>query len=269
MTVVTLTIAGSDSGGGAGIQADLKTFHAFGTFGTSALTAVTAQDTGGVRDVRILDPGIVEGQIRAVADDLSPSATKTGMLGDAATVRTVARTLADLRLPGLVVDPVMVAQSGDPLLAEEAVEILAAELLPLAEIATPNLDEAAALAGAAIEDEAGMRDAARRILDLGPSAVLLKGGHLEAEEVVDLYHDGSSWREWRTPRLRTRAGHGTGCTLSAGIAAGLALGRSPLQAVDVAVRFTREALATAPGLGAGSSPLNHWAPVPEPAPELR
>ena len=261
---VALTIAGSDSGGGAGVQADLKTFHAFGVFGTSAVTAVTAQDTRGVSGVRILDPEIVEAQIRAVADDLRPGGCKTGMLGDAAVVRAVAETLRELELPGFVLDPVMVAQSGDPLLEDQAVATLRDELVPLADLVTPNLTEAGLLVRRPVEDEASMRRAAEEIRELGAGAVLVKGGHLEGDEVLDLLLDDEGWRPWRAPRIDTRAGHGTGCTLSAAAAAGLSLGRELRSAVDSAVGFTREALRTAPDLGRGSAPLNHWAPVPDP-----
>ena len=259
---VALTIAGSDSGGGAGIQADLKTFHAFGVFGTSAITAITAQDTRGVSGVRILDPEIVAAQIRAVTGDLRPGACKTGMLGDGDVVRAVADTMAEVELPGFVLDPVMVAQSGDPLLEDEAVAILRDELLPLAELVTPNLTEAALMVDHPVEDEAGMRRAAEEIRGMGAAAVLVKGGHLQGEEVLDLLLDDEGWAEWRAPRIDTRAGHGTGCTLSAAVAAGLSMGRPLRTAAGAAIRFTRHALETAPDLGHGAAPLNHWAPVP-------
>lgn len=261
---VALTIAGSDSGGGAGIQADLKTFHAFGVFGTSALTAVTAQDTRGVRDAHTLDPALVAEQVRAVAGDLAPAACKTGMLGNAGVIRAVAEVLEEVDVGPVVVDPVMAAQSGDPLLDPDAVGVLRDELLPRCALATPNLHEAALLVDGDVTDEAAMRDAARAIRGLGAGAVLVKGGHLPGEEVVDLLLHEDGWEEWRGERVRTRAGHGTGCTLSAAVAAGLALGRDLVGAVDVAVRFTREALRTAPDLGGGSAPLNHWARVPPP-----
>ena len=262
---VALTVAGSDSGGGAGIQADLKTFHAFGVFGTSALTAVTAQDTTGVRAATTLEPSLVAEQVRAVAADLRPSACKSGMLGDGPVIRAVAEVLGEVSVGPYVLDPVMVAQSGDPLLAAGGVEAVRDELLPLCDLVTPNLDEASLLVGRELRDEDDMREAARSILDMGAGAVLVKGGHLGEEEVVDLLLDREGWRAWRTGRIRTRAGHGTGCTLSAGIAAGLALGRALDDAVDAAIRFTRQALRTAPDLGAGSAPLNHWVPVPTPA----
>lgn len=261
---VALTIAGSDSGGGAGIQADLKTFHAFGVFGTSAITAITAQDTRGVRDFAVADPDLVAEQIRAVAEDLRPAACKSGMLGSRAVIRAVADALGSVDVGPYVLDPVMVAQSGDPLLEEAAVASLRDELLPRCALATPNLHEAALLAGREVQDEAGMRAAARTLRDAGARAVLVKGGHLAGDEVLDLLLDEEGWWEWRGERVSTAAGHGTGCTLSAAVAAGLALGRGLRESVDAAVRFTREALRTAPELGGGSSPLNHWARVPTP-----
>lgn len=262
---VALTIAGSDSGGGAGIQADLKTFHAFGVFGTSAITALTAQDTRGVRAATVAEPAMVAEQIRAVADDLAPAACKSGMLGNRAVIRAVATVLGEVDVGPYVLDPVMVAQSGDPLLEANAIATLRDELLPLCALATPNLHEAALLADREVEDEEGMREAALAIRDAGAGAVLVKGGHLRNDEVVDLLLDDEGWQAWRGERIRTTSGHGTGCTLSAAVAAGLALGRDLRTSVDTAVRFTREALRTAPALGGGSGPLNHWARIPTPA----
>lgn len=259
---VALTVAGSDSGGGAGIQADLKTFHAFGVFGTSALTAVTAQDTRGVTGVQKVDPDLVRDQIALVCADLRPAAVKTGMLADAPIVRAVAAALREAAPGPLVVDPVMVAASGDPLLEDDAIEALREQLLPLATLVTPNLHEAAILADRRVADEADMRAAAKAILSLGADAVLVKGGHLEGDTVVDLLYDGRTWRSWRAERLRTRAGHGTGCTLSAAVAAVLALGHGLEEAVEAGLDFTRRALAAAPELGAGTAPLNHWVEAP-------
>lgn len=267
---VALTVAGSDSGGGAGIQADLKTFHAFGVFGTSAVTAVTVQDTRGVYGIQKVDPEIVADQIRAVAEDLHPAAAKTGMLADAPIIRAAAAALGEAGIAALVVDPVMVAASGDRLLEEEAIGALRSDLLPRALLVTPNLPEAEILAGAPVEDPDDMRRAADAILETGAGAVLLKGGHLPGPEVVDLLWDGRERREWRSPRIRTRAGHGTGCTLSAAIAAGLASGDDLEVAVDRALDFTRRALASAPDLGGGTAPLDHWvAPRPRRAPTSR
>jgi hydroxymethylpyrimidine/phosphomethylpyrimidine kinase len=256
---VALTIAGSDSGGGAGIQADLKTFQAYGVFGTSAITAVTAQNTLGVRAIQKIEPDVVADQIRAVAEDLKPAAAKTGMLADASIIEAVAATLQEVGLRALVVDPVMVAKSGDRLLQEDAVSALTSILLPLAEVVTPNLPEAAILAGRAVDTVEDMKAAAEVILEKGAKSVLLKGGHLSGDVLVDVFYDGDSWREWRQTRLHTRHTHGTGCTISAAICAGLALGRARVDAVINARDFTRQAIETAPELGAGHGPLNHWA----------
>ncbi len=255
---VALTIAGSDSGGGAGIQADLKTFHAFGVFGTSAITAITAQNTIGVRAIQRIEPRIVADQIRAVAEDLAPAAAKTGMLADAPIIEAVAAALQEVGLNHLVVDPVMVAKSGDRLLQEDAVTALSTVLLPLAEVITPNLPEAAILAERRVETLEDMKAAAEVLIERGAKSVLLKGGHLRADTLADVYFDGQVWREWREPRLHTRHTHGTGCTLSAAICAGLALRQPRVEAVERARDFTRRAIQSAPGLGAGHGPLNHW-----------
>ena len=256
---VALTIAGSDSGGGAGIQADLKTFQAFGVFGTSALTAVTAQNTVGVHAVHVLPPQMVERQIQVVCDDFHPAACKSGMLADAATIEAVARGLDRAAIPHYVLDPVMVATSGDSLLRTDAIDALREVLLPLASLVTPNLDEAALLTGMEVGDETAMRRAAESIVNAGCRAVLVKGGHLDGPEVVDILFDGDTWREWRAAKLPAGNAHGTGCTLSAAVAAGLAVGRPLDDAVDRALAYTRRALANAPNLGAGSTPLDHWA----------
>lgn len=259
---VALTIAGSDSGGGAGIQADLKTFHAHGVFGVSALTAITAQNTLGVAAIQKVEPMVVRRQIETVAEDLSPAACKTGMLADAAIVEAVAAALRETALPSVVVDPVMVAQSGDRLLEEDAAEGLLRELLPLATLVTPNVPEAEILAGRPVRSEEEMRAAGAEIAARGADAVLVKGGHLEGEEVVDLLYQEEEWRAWRRERIRTRTGHGTGCTLSSAIAARIARGEELVEAVEKALRFTRRALESGPDLGAGSGPLDHWARVP-------
>ncbi|HEX5724918.1 MAG TPA: bifunctional hydroxymethylpyrimidine kinase/phosphomethylpyrimidine kinase [Longimicrobiaceae bacterium] len=259
---VALTIAGSDSGGGAGIQADLKTFHAFGVFGTSAVTAVTVQNTLGVTGVHPVPPETVRAQVRAVAEDLPPAACKSGMLATAELVRAVAASLREHRLPHYVLDPVMVATSGDRLLDADAEQTLVRELLPLAALVTPNLDEAALLVGEPVEDAAAMRRAAAALVELGARAALLKGGHLRADELVDVLYDGREWHEWRRPRIETRSTHGTGCTLSAGVAAGLAHGRPLRRAVEDALDYVQRALRAAPGLGAGHGPLNHLVPGP-------
>ncbi len=254
---VALTIAGSDSGGGAGVQADLKTFEAFGVFGTSAITAVTAQNTVGVFAVHTIPADLVTAQIRAVTTDLGPSACKSGMLSDTPTIQAVATALAEAAIARYVLDPVMVAASGDPLLDPSAVGSLKSLLLPLATLVTPNLDEASILADMPVHDEQDMRAAAERLVDSGCRAVLIKGGHLDAGEVVDILFDGSGWREWRAVKSPVGNAHGTGCTLSAAITAGLARGQGLEDSVDRALAYTRRAIATAPGLGAGSPPLNH------------
>lgn len=255
---VALTVAGSDSGGGAGVQADLKTFHAHRVFGTSAVTAVTAQDTRGVEGIQPVDPEIVARQVRMVADDLEPAACKSGMLANAGVIRAVAEALEDTGLGNYVLDPVMVAASGDPLLEEDGVDATRRELLPRCAAVTPNLHEAEMLLERSVEGEEGMRAAAAALVDLGAGSALVKGGHMTGEEVVDVWSDGSTTRVWRASRIDTGNGHGTGCTLSSAIAAGLALGWGLEAAVDSGLHFTRQALATAPGLGRGSGPLNHW-----------
>ncbi|GMR12436.1 MAG: bifunctional hydroxymethylpyrimidine kinase/phosphomethylpyrimidine kinase [Gemmatimonadota bacterium] len=254
---IVLTIAGSDSGGGAGIQADLKTFQAFGVFGTSAVTAVTAQNTLGVSTVHPVPPDMVRAQIAAVADDLPPSAVKTGMLASARIVEVVADALEQHDLGPYVLDPVMVASSGHRLLATDAQAAVARRLVPLADLSTPNLAEASVLADLEIANPDDMRAAAERLIERGARAVLMKGGHLGGTDVVDILHDGSELLEWRHPRLDTPHTHGTGCTLSAAITAGLALGSPLADAVDAAIEFVSRAIAAAPGLGKGQGPLNH------------
>jgi hydroxymethylpyrimidine/phosphomethylpyrimidine kinase len=254
---VALTIAGSDSGGGAGIQADLKSFHAFGVFGTSALTAVTVQNTRGVSGVHPIPVDIVRAQIRAVAEDLHPAACKSGMLATAELVRAVAESIREHRLPHYVLDPVMVASSGDRLLDEDAERTVAEVLVPLAALVTPNLHEAAILVGAPVGDVEGMRRAAAALVEMGARAALLKGGHLRSAELVDVLFDGRDWHEWRRPKLDTRNTHGTGCTLSAAVAAGLAHGRPLTNAVEDALGYVGRAMQAAPGLGSGHGPLNH------------
>jgi hydroxymethylpyrimidine/phosphomethylpyrimidine kinase len=257
---IALTIAGSDSGGGAGIQADLKTFHQFGVFGTSVITAVTAQNTRGVSAIHAIPLADVVAQIDALADDLPPAAFKTGMLATARLVTAVADAVRRHGLPRYVMDPVMVATSGDRLLEPAAERSLRDDLLPLATVVTPNLEEAAILSGMTVESLDDMAAAARRIVELGAAAALVKGGHLRGE-AVDLLWDGVEQRLWRRPRIETRHTHGTGCTLSAGIAAGLARGDDLVRSVDRATRFVGRAIAAAPALGKGRGPVNHFVPV--------
>ena len=257
---VALTIAGSDSGGGAGIQADLKTFQAFGVFGTSAVTAVTAQNTLGVTAVHAIPPSVVRAQIDAVVADLHPSAAKAGMLANAELVKVVAMAVADHRLEAFVLDPVMVATSGDRLLPQDAVDSVREALLPLAALVTPNLPEAEVLVGQPVRTEEDMALAARTLVDLGAGAALLKGGHLvDDDTVLDVLWDGQEERRWRRKRIATPHTHGTGCTLSAAVTASLAQGAPLEQAVDTALRFVATAIASAPGLGAGRGPLDFWA----------
>ncbi|HEX7049259.1 MAG TPA: bifunctional hydroxymethylpyrimidine kinase/phosphomethylpyrimidine kinase [Longimicrobiales bacterium] len=261
MRPIALTIAGSDSGGGAGIQADLKTFHAFGVFGTSAVTALTAQNTRGVTAVHAAPPAIVRAQIHAVATDLRPAACKTGMLANARLVETVAAAIREESLENYVLDPVMVATTGARLLDPDAEAALAGMLLPLCAVVTPNLHEAAILGGRPVRDEAGMRATAELLVEKGARAALIKGGHLEGDDVVDVLFDGHEFRSWRRPRIRTRSTHGTGCTLSAAITAGLAHGRPLHRAIEDALDFVHRAIAGAPGLGSGHGPLNHFVPA--------
>lgn len=256
---IALTIAGSDSGGGAGIQADLKTFHRFGVFGTSAITAVTAQNTLGVADWVALDATFVRKQIDQVVMDLPPAAFKAGMLATAAIASTVASAIRESGLRRFVLDPVMVATSGDPLLDAAAISAIRDELVPIADLVTPNLDEVAVLLGERPRDEHEMRAAAARIVnDLGGRAALVKGGHLDGREVVDVLYDGTT-TVFRRPRIETTSTHGTGCTLSAAITARLALGDALVDAVTAGLEFVHRAIQTAPGLGGGNGPLNHWA----------
>lgn len=255
---VAVTIAGSDSGGGAGIQADLKTFHQLGVFGTSVITAVTAQNTRGVTAVHAIPLDVVRAQLDAVASDLGPVAAKTGMLATASLVREVAEGLERHGLTRYVLDPVMVATSGDRLLDQEAEAELRDRLLPLATVVTPNLHEAGILTGKPVLDEDGMREASRTLVELGAHAALVKGGHLEGG-AVDILWDGKEERVWRRERIPTRHTHGTGCTLSAAVTAALAAGQPLPDAVDRALRFVAAAIATAPGLGAGHGPVNHFA----------
>jgi hydroxymethylpyrimidine/phosphomethylpyrimidine kinase len=252
-----LTIAGSDSGGGAGIQADLKTFFALGCHGMSAITALTAQNTVAVTGVFEVDPRFVVEQVEAVATDIGVDAAKTGMLASAPLVEAVAKAVEAFEIPRLVVDPVAVSKHGDRLLAEDAVDAVRSRLLPLAEVVTPNLHEAATLAGTGpIETRAQMEDAARAIHALGPRTVLVKGGHLDGGESVDLFYDGDRFTELRGPRFDTKDTHGTGCALSAAIAARLAHGDPTLDALHEAKRFISGAIERSLRMGSGYGPVN-------------
>ena len=253
-----LTIAGSDSGGGAGIQADLKTFAAHGVWGTSAVTAITAQNTVEGRAALPLPCDIITAQIEAVASDIGVDAVKTGMLATAAIVCEVAAALARLALVNVVVDPVMVSKSGAALLARDAVDAVRRQLLPLAAVVTPNTEEAEVLTGLTIRTVDDSRLAARRIHEMGAAAVIVKGGHLATAEVVDVLFDGQRLLEFRHVRVPGANTHGTGCTFAAAIAANLALGRTIEQAVPLAQAYVEGAIRFGSAAGRGVGVLNHF-----------
>ncbi len=257
---IALTIAGSDSGGGAGIQADLKTFQQFGVFGTSVIVALTAQNTRGVRGVEPVSEVMITAQLAALAEDLPPAALKTGMLAEAFIARLVGQAVRENRWSPLVVDPVMVSTSGHHLLTPEAEDVMRESLLPLAALVTPNLDEAAILTGRAVHDETSMQRAGETLLGFGAAAALMKGGHLAGEEITDLLVTPGGTRAFHRRRIDTTSTHGTGCTLSAAITAGLALGRDLETAVADALDYVHRAIAAAPAIGAGQGPLNHTVP---------
>ena len=253
-----LTIAGSDSSAGAGIQADLKTFAALGVYGTCAITAITAQNTRGVTAVQETPPGIVAAQIDAVVADIRPDAVKTGMLASAPIIEVVAAKVREHGLPKLVVDPVMVAKSGDRLLRDDAVTVMRDLLLPLAVVVTPNLPEAEVLAGFAIDSDEDVRRAAKEIVGLGARSVVVKGGHRETAEAVDVLYDGATFRDYSAPRIDTRSTHGTGCTFASAIAAYLARGEPLAEAVGQAKEYLTEALRRAYPIGGGHGPVHHF-----------
>jgi hydroxymethylpyrimidine/phosphomethylpyrimidine kinase len=259
MLPIALTIAGSDPSGGAGIQADLKTFHQFGVYGQAVITLLTVQNSVAVDRVETVSADLVRDQLRAVLDDFPPHAAKTGALGNAAVVETVAAAARDFQFP-LVVDPVMVSKHGRPLMAEDAVEAMRALLLPQAALITPNLPEAACLAGDEVNSIASMRRAARRLVELGARAALVKGGHLE-DGATDVLFDGRSFFEFPAARLTTPHTHGTGCTYSAAIVAGMAASTSLQDAIARAKSFIASAIASSPGIGRGRGPVNHFASV--------
>lgn len=255
---VALTIAGSDSGGGAGIQADIKTFAALGVFGTTAITSVTSQNTLGVHAVRNMPPDTVHSQIVAVMDDLNPAAVKTGMLSNKAIIEAVAEELRRYSVQNFVLDPVMVSETGHALLESDAIETLIKDLFPLALVVTPNRFEAEALTGLTIGDEAEMVSAARRISEWGPKFVLVKGGHMAGEDAVDMLFDGETVTRLAAPRIATANTHGTGCTYAAAIAANLAHGRPVSDAVQAAKDYVTGAIQHGFSLGGGAGPLNHF-----------
>jgi len=259
---VALTIAGSDSGGGAGIQADLKTFFRFRVYGASAITAVTAQNTIGVSSWEPVSPQLLRAQIDAVATDLKPSAVKSGMVGTAESIRIVAESLKRHNLVPYVLDPVIVATSGDALIENDGARAIRDELVPLATLVTPNADEVFALTGERVGDESSMRRAAEQLVALGAKAALIKGGHIgDADDstIVDLLYDDGDFTVFTHPRIKTKNTHGTGCTLSAAITAQLAGGVPLRESVRRAIDYVQAALETAPDLGSGHGPLNHFA----------
>lgn len=257
---VALTMAGSDPSGGAGIQADLKTFTVLGVYGASVITALTAQNTLGVTGVLAISPDFIGQQIDAVASDLNVAVVKTGMLGDTATVMAVTHGIARHGFKTVIVDPVMVATSGDVLLSPDAIDAVRLQLIPMASLITPNLHEAAKLLGTSVAvNVSQMEEQGRRLLDLGPGAVLIKGGHATGDQAIDVLVTGKSLAHISAPRVETRNTHGTGCTLSAAIAAYMAQGVNLEEAIRNAKRFLTEALAAAASqrLGAGAGPVDH------------
>lgn len=256
-----LTIAGSDSGGGAGIQADLKTMATFGTYGASVITAVTAQNTLGVQGVKVLSKNVVARQIDSVLTDLNFSAAKTGMIANKEIIAVIVKKIKEYDLDNLVVDPVMVATSGDVLLEEAAINTLREDLIPLAKIITPNLEEAKVLAGYDRQEEISLEKLAQELYYLGSEAVLVKGGHSEKEQAVDLFYDGTETKEIIAPKIDTNDTHGTGCTLSSAIASNLALGYELLTAVKRSKEFITKAIKEGVKVGAGNNPVNHLVEV--------
>jgi hydroxymethylpyrimidine/phosphomethylpyrimidine kinase len=253
-----LTIAGSDSGGGAGIQADLKTFTVFGVYGMSAITALTAQNTAGVQGIFEITPDFVYEQIKSVMSDIGTDAVKTGMLSNEEIVLTVAGAIKEFKIPNLVVDPVMVAKSGDALLSETAREAVYRELLPLARVITPNIFEAEALLEKKIEDLEAMKSATAELKSIGCEWVVLKGGHLDIQsQAIDVVYNGSEFTLLKSHRFDSGNTHGTGCTFASAIAAGLAKGREPLQAIKTAKDYITEAIRNGLPLGSGHGPTNH------------
>jgi hydroxymethylpyrimidine/phosphomethylpyrimidine kinase len=259
---VALTIAGSDPSGGAGIQADLKTFHQFGVYGEAVITLLAVQNTQRAGRVEVLAAELVMEQLEAVLEDIPPGAAKTGALGSAEIVRSVARAAAGFRFP-LIVDPVLTGKQGQPLMDSQAMATLRDELLPRAALITPNVPEAEALSGMTIRGPEELRRVAEILRGMGAQAVLIKGGHMEGDtaNVVDVLLDGCDWHEFPAARLDTRHTHGTGCTYSSAITAGLACGQTLPAAVARAKRYLHEAIRTAPGLGSGRGPVNHHAAV--------
>lgn len=261
---VALTIAGSDPSGGAGIQADLKTFHEFRVYGEAVVTLITVQNTRGVQRVECLPADLVEAQIRAVVEDIPPLAVKIGALGNSAIIASIASLAQEFELR-LILDPVMISKHGSRLLAADACDILRERLLPLSYVLTPNLEEASALTGMAVRDLSGMRRAAEALVKMGATSVVIKGGHLADTATDILLHEGECY-EFPAPRIDTVHTHGTGCTYSAAITACLAKGFTVLAAVETAKSYIQEAIRTNPGLGHGSGPVNQGASCAPPGP---
>ncbi len=252
-----LIIAGSDSGGGAGIQADIKTVTALGGYAATAVTAVTVQNTKGVTAIHAIPLDILKAQITSVLEDLGADAIKTGMLASIPVIETTMAALSLHAACPLIVDPVMVAKGGASLLTDDTVDTLKRLVLPRATLITPNLPEAEALTGRTIATPQAMREAVKHLLDLGPGAVLLKGGHLPGDDIIDIYAGPEGTQEWHATRIATRHTHGTGCTLASAIATGLAQAMNAIDSISRARAYVRRAIETAPGLGQGHGPLNH------------
>ncbi len=259
MTQVALTIAGSDPSGGAGLQADLKTFHHYGVYGEAVVTLITVQNTRGVDRVETLTPDLVLAQLDAVLADIPPAAAKTGALGSRAVIEAIADAAARFTFP-LVIDPVMISKHGARLMDDESSEVLIRHLIPRAYLLTPNLDEAEAIVGFPVHTPEDMRRAASELAGMGAANVLVKGGHLQGGDALDiLLLQSGEFAEFSVARVNTPHTHGSGCTYSAAITAGLAKGLALADAVERAKKFVTRAIQTAPGLGGGQGPLNHWA----------
>ena len=258
--IATVTIAGSDSCGGAGIQADIKTMSALGCYAASVITAVTVQNTMGVSAVHAVPPEIVAGQIRAVMDDIRPQAVKVGMVNDINTIKTIADTLAEYDIEHLVVDPVMVATSGARLMQDDAVDVFTQKLMPIATLLTPNVPEAEVLSGISINDKSSMDNAARIIQDKGCQSLLIKGGHIEGRKIDRLYTSMGREREYEAANVATRNTHGTGCTLSSAITSYLAMGYAIGEAIAAAKEWLTGALIAGANveIGSGHGPVNHF-----------
>jgi len=254
---IALTIAGSDSGGGAGIQADLKTFSVLGVYGMSVLTSITAQNTTGVQGIHDLPPEFVGLQIDSVMQDIGAHAIKTGMLSNSQIIKIVSEKIKKFIVKNLIVDPVMIAKGGDRLLKEDAIESLKYELIPLATMVTPNLSEAEVLSGIKINNLDNMKEAAQKIFELGTNNVLIKGGHLSSDDAIDVLYNGNTFKEFKARRFETRNTHGTGCTFSSAITAELAKGTNIEEAVSIAKRYTTLAIENSLNIGHGHGPLNH------------